>query len=282
MARAAEVIPIIIKRKKTGGHGHHGGAWKVAYADFVTAMMALFIVLWLLSSSENVKKAVAGYFRDPTGPGSSTGSGLAGVGDGLNLEKKDMEKLKDKLQAAFRQHPNFQQVLKDRIQMVVTGEGLRIEFLETEQGLFFKTGSSVPTPEGTDLLTSVAAEVGQMTNGLLIEGHTDSRPFNGTSGYGNWELSADRANAARRVMEQSGLKPKQVGQVRGFADQRLRDTRDPENATNRRISIVVRYNEEDMPKVEGPAAGKQNPAAAGHPAAKDTTPAKEATTKGSH
>jgi len=263
MARAAEVIPIIIRRKKVVGHGHHGGAWKVAYADFVTAMMALFIVLWLLSSSENVKKAVAGYFRDPTGPGVSTGSGLAGLGDGLNLEKKDMEKLKDKLQAAFRQHPTFQQVLKDRIQMVVTGEGLRIEFMENEQGLFFHSGKALPTEECTSLLASVAAEVGQMTNSILIEGHTDSKPFNGQSGYSNWELSADRSNAARRVMEKAGLKPHQVGQVRGFADQRLRDKADPENATNRRISIIVRYNDEDKPQPEPPAP-KEEPKKASH------------------
>lgn len=264
MAHTADVVPIIIRRKKAAAHGSHGGAWKVAYADFVTAMMALFIVLWLLSSSENVKKAVAGYFRDPTGPGTSTGSGLAGLGDGLNLQKKDMEHLKDKLQAAFREHPNFQQVLKDRIQMVVTGEGLRIEFMETEQGLFFQTGSAVPTPEGKDLLASVAAEVGEMDNALLIEGHTDSKPFAAQAGYGNWELSADRANAARRVMEKSGLKPKQVGQVRGFADQRLRDTADPANASNRRISIVVRYNDADKADAELPKLPAQAEKKAGH------------------
>lgn len=242
MAAKPEPGPIIIKKKKVNGHGHHGGAWKVAYADFVTAMMALFIVLWLLSSGENVKKAVAGYFRDPNGTGTSTGSSEAGLGEGLALNKQDMEHLKDKLESAFKQLPDFQKQLKDKVRMVVTGEGLRIEFMETEQGLFFETGSARPTAQGSELLTSVAEEVGQLSNELLIEGHTDSRPFTAGSGYGNWELSADRANSARRVMEKAGLRLHQVSQVRGYADQKLRDPEDPNNASNRRISIVVRYN----------------------------------------
>jgi chemotaxis protein MotB len=264
MAAKTELTPVIIKKKRAGKHGHHGGAWKVAYADFVTAMMALFIVLWLMSSSENVKKAIAGYFRDPTGAGSSMGSGQAGSGEGLELQKKDLEHLKDKLESAFRQLPNFQQMLKDKIQMVVTGEGLRIEFMETEQGLFFETGSAIPTAQGTELLSSLAREVGQMKNDLLIEGHTDSRAFARGTNYGNWELSTDRSNAARRILQRSGLREGQVAQVRGYADQKLRDKADPNNASNRRISIVVRYNEGEAPGAAAKALEKTPGAHGGH------------------
>src|SRR6266550_3058691 len=117
---------IVIRRKKKGHAGHHGGAWKVAYADFVTAMMALFIVLWLLSSSEKVQKAVGSYFNDPTGSGKLMGSTMAGVGESLSLTKDDMEKLKDKLQEAMKQLPKFKE-MKDQVQITITGEGLRVE-----------------------------------------------------------------------------------------------------------------------------------------------------------
>ncbi len=275
MSRPNEIVPVIIRKKKVAGHGHHGGAWKVAYADFVTAMMALFIVLWLMNSSADVKKAVAGYFQDPSGPGKATGSGQAGLGEGLSIQQKDMEKLKEKVEAAFRKVPSFQKEMSERVQMVVTGEGLRIEFMETDEGLFFPTGSATPTSQGTLLLSSLAHEVGQLENSLLIEGHTDSHPFSANSGYGNWELSADRANAARRVMDKAGLKPNQVGQVRGYADQRLRDRNDPTNAKNRRISIVVRYNNTDQ-EVETDTKPANATAEAKHAPTSDAKPASEA------
>jgi len=235
------VQPIIIKRKKAGHGGHHGGAWKVAYADFVTAMMALFIVLWLLSSSADTKKAVSGYFRDPTGAGKEVGSGQAGSGEQLSMAREEMEQLKDKIEAAFRKVPEFQEAMKDKVHMIVTGEGLRIEFTETEKGLFFLSGSHDPTVGGKELLTSLAVEVSKIPNQLLIEGHTDSRPFSGGKGYSNWELSADRANAARRLMEEAGLPAHKVTQVRGFADQLLREQKDSAAPSNRRISVVIQY-----------------------------------------
>jgi chemotaxis protein MotB len=123
------VQPIIVKKKIVHG-GHHGGAWKVAYADFVTAMMALFIVLWLMGSSEPVKKAIAGYFRDPSGHSEKNGSGQSGANENIGIGKDDMSKLKEKLEAAIRQTPDVAK-LKDQVQMTVTGEGLRIELLET-------------------------------------------------------------------------------------------------------------------------------------------------------
>jgi len=233
--------PILVVKKKVSHGGHHGGAWKVAYADFVTAMMALFIVLWLLSSDEKVKKAVGGYFQDPTGVGKQMGSNLSGVDEGLQLNKDDMDNLKEKLEAALKQTPDFQKFSKN-IQITVTGEGLRIELLETEKGVFFQSGNAKPSAIGEELIAKLASELRKLPNHLYIEGHTDSKPFSGgDSGYSNWELSADRANAARRIMMTTGLRQDQVGQVRGFADQKLRSKNDPTNASNRRISVIVQY-----------------------------------------
>jgi len=232
--------PIIIIRRKAGHGGHHGGAWKVAYADFVTAMMALFIVLWLMNASDQVKKAVSVYFSDPTGAGKQTGSGMVGTGESLSLAKDDMVDLKEKLQQALKKSPEFEK-LKDHVQMTVTGEGLRIEMLETEKGMFFESGSAVPTDVGKELILRLAKELGALPNDLLIEGHTDSKPYSGKTEYSNWELSADRANAARRFMEKSGVRDGQVVQIRGFADHNLRDKASSDAASNRRISVIVRY-----------------------------------------
>ena len=231
--------PIIIK-KKAAPHGHHGGAWKVAYADFVTAMMALFIVLWLLNSSAKVRKAVAGYFVDPTGKGRQVGSGEAGTGESMALGKDDMSKLTQKLQDAMKEMPEFQQ-MKDQVQITVTGEGLRIELLETERGMFFDSGSPKPSKNGEELLVTLARELGKLENQVLLEGHTDAKPFAGDGRYTNWELSADRANAARRLMQAGGLRADQVVQVRGYADQKLRKSDNPEDPSNRRVSVIVRY-----------------------------------------
>ena len=232
--------PIIVIKKKISHGGHHGGAWKVAYADFVTAMMALFIVLWLLSSSEEVKKAVGGYFQDPKGQGKQIGSTLAGSGESLSLSKMDMKQIKQKIEEAMKKAPEFQSI-REHISITVTGEGLRIELLETDKGMFFTSGSSVPSKFGAEILSSFAAELGKMPNGVLIEGHTDSIPFTSDLEYSNWELSTDRANAARRLMQENGLRDNQVTQVRGFADQRLRKAEDPRDPTNRRISVIVQY-----------------------------------------
>ncbi len=257
MAEAPAPI-IVIKKKKSHG-GHHGGAWKVAYADFVTAMMALFIVLWLLSSSEEVKKAVGGYFSDPTGSGKLMGSAMAGSGESLSLTQDDMGKLKEKLEHALNDTPKFHQ-MKDQVKLTVTGEGLRVEIMETEKGMFFTSGSAQPTEGGQDLLTTLAEEMGKLPNEIVIEGHTDSKPFSSGGQYSNWELSADRANAARRWMLETWLRPNQVKQVRGFADQQLRTPKDPEDASNRRISVIVRY----LHPPPQPEDAKQNAAKGGH------------------
>lgn len=239
-ARNPEPAPVVVVKKKVARHGHHGGAWKVAYADFVTAMMALFIVLWLMNTSDAVKHAVAGYFRDPSGRGSEQGSGQAGLGDSIPVSKDDMGKLREKLEAAMKQMPELA-ALKDQVRMTVTGEGLRIELLEQEAGTFFESGNAQPTDSGREMLKLLAAELNKLPNKLLIEGHTDARPFSATNSYSNWELSVDRANAARKLMEAVGLRPHQVDEVRGYADRRLRKPDDPNHPSNRRISIIVKY-----------------------------------------
>ncbi len=233
--------PIIIK-KKAAHAGHHGGAWKVAYADFVTAMMALFIVLWLLNSSKQVQEAVGGYFKDPSGSSKLVGSDMRGSGDNFAVSKDNMAQLKEELQKRVRQMTNFD-ILKNQIEMTVTAEGLRVELLETEKGTFFDSGSPRPNDNGKELLTLLAQELGKLPNQLSIEGHTDSKPYSGNGEYGNWELSTDRANAARRLMQHDGVRSDQVSQVRGYADQMLRNKNDPENASNRRISVIVHYIE---------------------------------------
>jgi chemotaxis protein MotB len=246
-----EGAPIIVIKKKGGHAGHHGGAWKVAYADFVTAMMALFIVLWLMNSSKQVQQAIGGYFKDPTGKSKMIGTDQAGSGDNFIVTKQNMAQLKQQLQKQMKQVSDFDK-LTNQIQMTVTAEGLRIELLETEKGTFFETGSAEPTPRGRELLTMLAGEIGKLPNQLSIEGHTDARPFGAIAKYGNWELSTDRANAARRVMMSAGIRPDQVADVRGFADQRLRNKDAPDDASNRRISLIVRYLESNVTATQTP------------------------------
>jgi chemotaxis protein MotB len=255
--------PIIIIHKKAGHHDdEHGGAWKVAYADFVTAMMALFIVLWLLSASEKVQKAVGGYFQDPNGKGHEVGSTSAGVGETLSLSEKQLKEIKAKIEQAMKAIPAFKD-MQNQIKMTMTAEGLRIDLLETKRGLFFDTGNPTPTPAGGELLKVLASELVKLPNKIAIEGHTDSSPY-GRPDYSNWELSADRANAARRILTESGLEDSRISQVRGFADQRLLLKDDPTNPSNRRISIIVRN--QGMDAQEEKLAGAPVPAAAAKPA----------------
>jgi chemotaxis protein MotB len=246
--------PIIIK--KVSGHGgHHGGAWKVAYADFVTAMMALFIVLWLLNSSKQVQEAVGGYFKDPSGNSKMVGSTMRGAGQNLDLRKEDMKHIKEALELQIKSLPDFEK-FKNHIDMTITAEGLRIELTEGEKGTFFELGSAVPSASGTELLKALAQEVGKLPNKVSIEGHTDSKPYTGgMRGYSNWELSVDRSNAARKIMQSSGLQSQQVSQVRGFADQRPRANTTPDDPANRRISLIVEYTSKDGSVGEAAGAG---------------------------
>jgi chemotaxis protein MotB len=257
--KSIEAVRIVVKKK--GGHQNvpHGGAWKVAYADFVTAMMSLFIVLWLLSSSQKVQKAVGGYFRDPTGTGNLMGSTNAGVGADMKVKDTDLEKLKTKIQKAMAAEIHDFQKLKDYVQLSVTEEGLRIELLESEKGIFFENGKPTPTPLGVEIFIRLAAELGQLPNQIVIEGHTDARPYPEGRDYSNWELSTDRANAARRLMQQNGLRADQVAHVRGYADQHLRKPEAPDDPSNRRVSIVVRHYNEFPEIAKASDAGNNKP-----------------------
>ncbi len=273
--------PIIIKKKVSHG-GHHGGAWKVAYADFVTAMMALFIVLWLMNTSKPVQEAISGYFRDPSGTSAKVGSDLKGPAS-VAEKKENMEDLKKELEKTISEVPDFDK-LKSHITMTVTSEGLRIELTESAKGTFFDSGSAKITGEGAELISALAGQIGKLPNKVAIEGHTDSVPYGPGATYTNWELSSDRANSARRLMQAHDLRADQVTQVRGFADQRLRLAENPKDPSNRRISIIVLYlpkpgdaarDAKDAGKDGPPKEGAPKEPGAAEPAAKETAPAKK-------
>jgi chemotaxis protein MotB len=243
----AKTQPIIIIKRNSGHAGHHGGAWKVAYADFVTALMSLFIVLWLMGSSEKVKKAVAGYFNDPRGTGSLMGTTLSGTGETVTAAAGDnMQKLKEKLEAEIKAKKELENLSK-QIEITITSEGLRIELLEDKNGTFYQSGSARLSGNGQVLLSLLAAELKTLPNALLIEGHTDATQYSTDANYSNWELSADRANSARRLLQQDGVRIDQVTQVRGYADQLLRVKNNPYDPSNRRISILVKNGANGAP-----------------------------------
>ncbi len=305
MAKNDEKAPtIIIKRVKKVEGGHHGGAWKVAYADFVTAMMAFFLLLWLLNvTTKNQKDAISSYFRpaDPMISESTSGAGgvmggqtmseegamtddktpvapegmpAEGVGkedgeDGtqppsseiteeqLNkeLERRDNKAFKeteDKLREAMESVPELKE-LAPNLLIDMTPEGLRIQIVDQEGKPMFELGSAKPMPQAEKLLRLVAQVVRDLPNKLSIRGHTDSKAYGRDISYGNWELSADRANASRRVILGSGLETTRVENIQGKADREPLVPEDPENARNRRISIIL-MKQSIAPATPKPAA----------------------------
>jgi chemotaxis protein MotB len=261
----AKSQPIIIV-KKSGGHGgHHGGAWKVAYADFVTAMMSLFIVLWLMGSSEKVKKAVAGYFNDPKGSANLLGTTMSG--NGVEVTPSDaMKKLKERLEEEIKAKKELEKLSK-QIEITITAEGLRIELLEGKNGTFYQSGSARLSESGQVLLALLAGELKTLPNELLIEGHTDATQYSTDANYSNWELSADRANSARRLLQEDGVRSDQVTQVRGYADQLLRVANNPYDPSNRRISILVKNAANGEPPKIADGKGVEKAAATPNPPA---------------
>jgi chemotaxis protein MotB len=242
-------IRIIVKKKKGHGGGHHGGAWKVAYADFVTAMMALFIVLWIVGQSSGVKEAIAAYFKDP---GVFTSTSKGGVLPGAQKtealpspvtkdnSEAEMARLKSeaaKIEKIIASTPEFSK-FGDKIKITVTKEGLRIDLVEDSEGLFFDIGKAHIKDETVQLLKKIGAHLATLENNIIIEGYTDARPYV-SSGYSNWDLSTDRANSARKILEDHGLRKNQITQVRGFADRKLRVPDKPLDFSNRRVSILV-------------------------------------------
>ena len=178
---------------------------------------------------------------------------------------ENMQKLKSELEQTLQSLPDFDK-LKKQIEMTITPEGLRIELLESATGTFFDLGNRAPNRNGQELLATLAQQLGKLPNNISIEGHTDSQAFSRSGDYGNWELSTDRANAARRMMQEQGLGPKQVSQVRGYADQMLRTPASPLDPANRRISVIVQY----LNKPGDDKSGTEKPTAAQHPEAPAT------------
>jgi chemotaxis protein MotB len=254
MAGSSEKKQVIIIKKKKGGHGgHHGGAWKVAYADFVTAMMAFFMVMWILGMDEQTRASIEGYFSNPVGFKKGYSSGKSPMASGnspgevrqtpIKLVSRRVEetvfdqtaeRIKDRLREAGLKD------IGERIEIIETGSGLRIELADGGKGQdFFAVASSAMTSDMKSTLQIVAQELMPLSNPVIIEGHTDAAQFAGL--YSNWELSADRANAARRIMEASGLTASRVVEVRGMADRQLRIPTNPLDPRNRRISIYLPF-----------------------------------------
>ncbi|MFH1010002.1 MAG: flagellar motor protein MotB [bacterium] len=242
---------------KKGGHGqHHGGAWKVAYADFVTAMMALFIVLWILAQSEEVKQGVSGYFRDPLAVGKAGAGLMKGKGPALVPTQtrsrtnavpsedplQELERQASSLKTAIETTPELSD-LREQIQIEVTGEGVRVEMLDDAHDKFFKRGSAELTQSLRRALELLGRKFSEWPSQIVIEGHTDNVPYSETSVLSNWELSTERANRARRVLVSAGLPEERVFAVRGYADRRLRVTDNPTDSRNRRISILLLSHE---------------------------------------
>jgi chemotaxis protein MotB len=259
------IRPIVVVQKKVSHGGSHGGAWKVAYADFVTALMSLFIVLWLMNTSPQIKKAVAGYFNDPRSSGKQTGTLALGSGESVTIDRTNVEKLKEEIQKAILKQADLTKLSK-QIDITMTGEGLKIELIEEKGGTFFQSGSPKLSDNGVALLNMLAAQLKVLPNHLLIEGHTDAQPFSGGGEYTNWELSSDRANSARRLLQQGGVGPGQIAQVRGYADQKLRVPSNPLDPSNRRVSLIVQWADASAPPgIAAPtlAGGEASTTAAG-------------------
>jgi chemotaxis protein MotB len=268
--------PIIIKKIKKGGHGHHGGAWKIAYADFVTAMMAFFLLMWLLgSTTKGDLRGIADYFNTPLQVAMSGGSGsgdsssvLRGGGEDLtrtvgqvkrgsdDAQRKtytvkamaaDMQRVADeeaklikkRIEQSLERNPRLRDV-KNQVKMDVTADGLRIQIVDDKNRPMFDSGSTVVKPYMRELLGEIAKVLNDVESKVTLSGHTDSSPFSGGDrGYSNWELSTDRANASRRELVAGGIAENKILRVVGLAAIVPYDAANPDAPVNRRISIVV-------------------------------------------
>lgn len=249
-------ILIIKKKVKKSGEEHHGGAWKVAYADFVTAMMALFIVLWVLNQNDDVKKAVSSYFNNPSGfalygENSAFGNKKSAIpinSPGIQIKKEDQrkkfQKMKNDLKNKLSKGGGGALALFDQVEFELVSDGMRIELIDAENSFFFEIGSSRLNTNAKNILNKIGEQLSILNNMIVVEGHTDSRPFvSAGENYSNYELSADRANAARRALMRGGVIDDQIDEIRGYADKRLRDVENSNSIVNRRISIVIKYME---------------------------------------
>ena len=246
---------VVVKRSQAP-IGRIGGAWKVAYADLATAMMALFLVLWLGNQDAAVRKAVARYFQDPIAfdrhpDGGRSPLGRSGTGNGpidglLSAPRQSrppaareaLERAARALRRTLESMPSFQ-ALGRFVALDVSAEGLRIDLVEQEGSSFFERGGRELSREGAEIVRAIGKELAALGGGVVVEGHSDAVPFRGEGGYSNWELSADRANSARRALEAGGLPPERIEAVHGYADQRLRIPDAPADPRNRRVAILV-------------------------------------------
>ena len=319
MAAQNERPIIIVKKKKGGGGGHHGGAWKVAYADFVTAMMAFFLVMWLVTAvSKDQRAAIFDYFKNPSmeqgksskpapgqmGPGGSSTSPI-NPGGGLDSPRVRLEKVKDigattavsktkgtqgkdggdseeqaREKVAEAEHQKLESLMvelraaisksqalepfKDQLLLDITPEGIRIQIVDAQNRPMFDIGSAHLRDYTQSILHELAPYLSSVPNRISITGHTDIRPYPGQGGYSNWELSADRANAARRALVTSGLPDQKIARVVGLSSSVLFDKQDPQNAINRRISIVImtKHAEEEALKTDVARTEPEGPVAA--------------------
>ncbi len=280
-----EQQPIILKRKKVIAAGHHGGSWKVAFADFATAMMAFFLVLWLTATASPEQiKAVEGYFRDPVGfteGGSPSPVDLEGSASVINeaspniepgqiaindnvvdelsetLEQRRMEELFQELKQRIEENETLQE-FKNQLLIDITDEGLRIQIVDRSGRPMFDSGKAELKYYSQEILFELAKTLGAVDNKLSITGHTDATPFGGRPGYTNWELSADRANTARRALVAGGVRGQQIARVVGLSDSILFDQGEPTAPVNRRISIIV-LNKKTVSSIQSSASAKGAP-----------------------
>ncbi|MEK2610534.1 flagellar motor protein MotB [Pseudomonas shirazensis] len=292
--------PIIIKRVKRFGGGHHGGAWKIAFADFATAMMAFFLVLWLMSTATPEQKiAIAGYFKDPIGFSESGTPYVIDLGGSPELapdktinpevksdptpetsvqldkdqvetmaeqvEKERLNLLLQELQNKVEENPQLQK-FKDQILFEITQDGLRIQIMDAENRPMFDIGSARLQPYFEDILLAMADTIKAVPNKISVSGHTDAKAYAGSGDYGNWELSANRANAARRALVAGGYPDNQVARVVGYASSSLFDRKNPFNPVNRRIDIIV-LTKKAQRNIEGEQGTPDAPPASDAPAA---------------
>ncbi|WP_415846197.1 flagellar motor protein MotB [Stutzerimonas zhaodongensis] len=296
--------PIIVKRIKKVAAGHHGGAWKIAFADFATAMMAFFLVMWLMSSATPEQKlAISGYFQDPIGftesasphvidlGGTPTPSPDRTLNDVVDpdvqqseatidaeqaqtfseqLDRERLELLLQELQNKVDENPDLTR-FKDQILFEITQDGLRIQIMDAANRPMFALGSAQLQPYFEDILLAMADTIRAVPNKISISGHTDAKPYSGRGDFGNWELSAGRANAARRALVAGGYPEEQLARVVGYASSALFDREDPLNPVNRRIDILVltKRAQRDIEGEQSEAGGAPaaTPAAVAPPAA---------------
>jgi chemotaxis protein MotB len=288
--------PIIIKRVRKKGHDFHGGSWKVAFADFATAMMAFFLLLWLMgNTSEEEKKAISGYFNDPAGLLEKSGASPSIIGEGgannavitieaVQPETEDLEEeisheisqeiSEDKIDQLAEERENEKlEALKTELDLLVessdafsrfkeqviidiTPSGLRIQIVDKDKRPMFDSGSAEPKSYSKTILWALADVLKNVPNKLSVTGHTDATPYFERDDYGNWELSSDRANAARRELLRGGIKEVKIARIEGFSSSILFDEKNPYNPVNRRIAIIV-LKESAARDIEAQVLGKE-------------------------